>query len=368
MDEAITDRLVALAAALVDQNAAGVIVEPQGNSEGYWFGGGDAVQDADGVFWVCGRFRNHGDSRTGVGAGERGLELAIFRAEAPMGPWLKAMSFSKADLSRDGVDVVSIEGASLRLTAEGVELFVSTEKAKPYPDPIRAFQKPGTGYWDIDVMSGPSVAGLSVANLRPAIGSEVPATLHIKDPVAFDLPGEEGGTALVFCSHPHTWSSSNTGLAVRDAGGSEFQIETYEMLHRGPVWDVACTRVTDRLAVPRIGRLADAPALSLYFYDGAECLRSLEENNKAVSRPRGYSCEELGGLAFGYDDAFPALGRLSLDGPMFVSPHGTACSRYVSTLVTAEGILATWQQSQPDLSQPLVGNFLPMEKVAEILG
>jgi hypothetical protein len=46
---------------------------------------------------------------------------------------------------------------------------------------------------------------------------------------------------------------------------------------------------------------------------------------------------------------------------------GTGCSRYVATLVTDAGIFANWQQSQDDLSQPLVGNFLPMDRVIEIL-
>ena len=365
--EDIAEPLVRLAEALVDQEAARVLVEPAVRSEGYWFGGGDLVRDSHGCYWLCGRYRNHGDSRTGVGAGERGLELAVFRSDSPLGPFEKALSFSKQDLSVTGHPVVSIEGASLHLTEMGVELFVSTEKAKPYPDAIHAFQKPGTGYWDIDVMSAETVGELDPSRLRPAIGSETPATLHVKDPVAFALPGEEEHTALVFCSHPFTWASSNTGLAVREAGESKFQIENFELMPRGAVWDVAATRVTDRLAVPPLGVLADVPPLSLYFYDGAECLRRLDESEQAVSRPRGYSCEELGGLAVGYDETFPSIRRLTVDGPLFVSPHGTGCSRYVSTLVTGDGILATWQQSQDDLSQPLVGHFLPMAEVERLL-
>ena len=217
------------------------------------------------------------------------------------------------------------------------------------------------------MIAAPSVAELDPANIRAVVGCTIPAALHVKDPVAFPLPGEDEEIGLVFCSHPYTWSSSNTGLAVR-GDGDGFQIETFELIPRGPVWDVACTRVTDRLAVPSVGMLAEVADVSLYFYDGAECLRQLDENPKAASRPRGYSCEEIGGLAFGFDDAFPAIQRLSVDEPLFVSPHGTGCSRYVSTLVTGEGILATWQQSQPDLSQPLVGNFLPMGRVEELLG
>jgi len=52
---------------------------------------------------------------------------------------------------------------------------------------------------------------------------------------------------------------------------------------------------------------------------------------------------------------------------LFVSPNGTGCSRYVSTLLTRGGIMASWQQSQPDLSQPLVGNFLDAKNYKEIL-
>ena len=78
--------------------------------------------------------------------------------------------------------------------------------------------------------------------------------------------------------------------------------------------------------------------------------------------------EEIGGIAAGVDDEFPKIESVSVEAPLFISPHGTGCSRYVATLMTEDGIFANWQQSQPDLSQPLVGHFLPMEKVAEILG
>ena len=49
-------------------------------------------------------------------------------------------------------------------------------------------------------------------------------------------------------------------------------------------------------------------------------------------------------------------------------PLGDGCSRYVSTLVTGDGILAVWEQGQADGSQPLVGRSMPMEQVEQILG
>lgn len=368
MEADIREILKCLAARLVDQEAASVLVPPQAHAEGFWFGGGNVVIDAEGVYWLCGRYRNHGDSRTGVGAGERGLELAVFRAESPLGPWQKALSFTKEDLSDNGQAVVSIEGASLLLREGSVELFVSTEKQQQYPEGIRAFQKPGTGCWDIGMIPAEGVQELQGSNIRSVIHCADPAALHIKDPVVFNLPGGSGATALIFCSHPYTWASSNTGLAVREADADEFSLKSLQLLERGAAWDVAATRITDRMPVPALGRLSGMQEMSLYFYDGAECLRSLDENPAAVARPRGYSCEELGGLACGLDRGFPELTRISAHQPMFVSPHGTGCSRYVSTLVTEEGILVTWQQSQPDLSQPLVGNFVEMDRIAEILG
>ena len=112
--------------------------------------------------------------------------------------------------------------------------------------------------------------------------------------------------------------------------------------------------------------MEDLPTTLLYFYDGAECLRSLDESPAAAKRPRGYSCEEIGGIGIGHEEEFPLINRFSEDFPQFISPYGTGSSRYVSTHITNDGIIATWQQSQNDMSQPLVSNFLPMERISQI--
>ncbi len=59
--------------------------------------------------------------------------------------------------------------------------------------------------------------------------------------------------------------------------------------------------------------------------------------------------------------------KLSRHQAMFVSPHGTGSSRYLSTLVTQDAIYATWQQAQPDGSQPLVINTLSTHEVEALL-
>ena len=52
---------------------------------------------------------------------------------------------------------------------------------------------------------------------------------------------------------------------------------------------------------------------------------------------------------------------------MFVSPYGTGCSRYVDVLVTDDAFYTTWQQSQDDLSQPLVMTKVDRNEVASLL-
>ena len=361
----LREKLCALGLALVNQELAQIAVPPQQASDGYWFGGGNVITDKDGSLLLCGRYRNFGDSRTGTGAGERGLEFAIFRSPDPFGDWEKIKSFTKSDLAGNGLDVVSIEGGGLLRTEKGYELFISTEKDRSYPEGFEGFQKPGTGVWSIDCLATDRIENLDPSKLRSILMTDDLATLHIKDPVP--VPHPKSGTALLFCHHPFNWSSSNTGLAIRESGTEEFIRVTDSILPRGTTWDVACTRLTERLPLPRVGILKDLPALSLYFYDGAECLRQLDENPLAIARPRGWSCEEIGGLAVGVDDEFPRIERLSNHFPLFTSTNGTGCSRYVSTAVTNDGILTAWQQSQNDRSQPLVTHFLAMEEVEIIL-
>ena len=373
------ERILALLNALIDQRRARVLVPPYRDAPGFWFGGGNMVRDTAGAIWLCGRYRNVGDSRTGLVAGERGLECALFRSDDAGQSFQKAHSWSKADLSRNQ-EVVSIEGTALHRQPDGSwELYISSEKALPYPQPLRDHQKPGTGIWTIErmVSSEPSSATpdrLDPATLTPALDAlDRPAYLHVKDPVVYG--GADGQTVMVFCSHPYSWTSTNSGLAVRARSADAFEVRAWEMAPRGPAWDVAVTRITDRLPLPQVGCLANEPPCAVYFYDGAECIHDHGgghgQGAGKARRPRGYSCEEIGGAFLSWDDkGTPGpdqLERLSDLSPLFLSPWGTGCSRYVSTLLTQQGILATWEQGQEDGSQPLVGHFLPMEEIERIL-
>ena len=358
----LEERLIALGKALVDQEAARTIVAPNEAASGFWFGGGNMVQGADGDLYVVGRYRNAGDSRLGVAAGTRGLELAIFRSTDRGATFEKVVSLSKADLNVGELSVLSIEGTALRLRENGAELFVSTEKqGLEYPAGFESYLKPGAGVWTIDRIQAESIEALQSAEVKPLLDSTDPEVLHIKDPFVYESNSE---VTLLFCSHPFGWSSSNTGFcSVKDDVASEL---VHGFFPRGTTWDVAMTRGTAVVDVPQVGAFADID-VRLMFYDGGECLRDLDEHAAAVKRPRGYSCEELGGLAWMPGGAMQTPQRLSKYEPMFLSPHGTACSRYVDVLTTDDGMYATWQQSQPDGSQPLVMNFVPTSGIENIL-
>ena len=369
LSEKLENMLIDLGRRLIDQQSSRIIVQPLGNSFGYWFGGGNICVSESGEILVTGRFRNEGDARTGTGAGARGLECSVFSGNSLDASFKKVLSFSKEDLSHTE-DVVSIEGVSLINhpdTNDSYEFLISTEKKTAYPKALINFQKPGTGVWSIDLLKSENdLEAFDLGSMHTIARSEKGSTLHYKDPVGFN--GDNGQTHVIFCHHPFSWSSSNTGLLSRKNGSESFDLISENVLERGNSWDVACSRVTEKLPVPKIGEFADLPDLSLYFYDGAECLRPLDQNPKAAKRPRGYSCEELGGLAWGWDSEFPKLNKLSIDFPLFISPHGTGCSRYASAINLPDGsIFATWQQSRENESQPLVANHLSSTEVSRIL-
>ena len=213
----ITARLKAVASRLIDQDQAQVIVPPQRPGTGHWFGGGTMVQDQEGTLWLTGRFRNQGDSRTGLGAGERGLELAIYRSDDNAQTFQQSLTLSKVDLNVGTREVLSIEGAALRFIDDRVELFVSTEKqGMGYPEELSSHLKPGTGVWTIDRLVANSMAQLSNAAVETVLETDDPRFLHIKDPF---LGSHEGADCLLFCTHPFCWTSSNTGYVLLEIAG-----------------------------------------------------------------------------------------------------------------------------------------------------
>ena len=368
LDSDLEQRLIGLCRRLIDQRQARVVVPPEANQPGFWFGGGNIARGADGCLYLVGRYRNAGDSRTGLSAGMRGWKLSIFRWPHVRDTPERILDFCKEDLSCGGHDVLSIEGSAIRFDSSGVELVVSTEKkGVRYPEPYGNYLKPGTGIWSVDRIRASSVDQLDDAEVLPWLDSADPSTVHIKDPFWYESESERW---LLFCSHPFSWTSSGTGylklLDDWEVQERRAQLPVFDFFRRGNVWDVAMSRGTCLVDVPGCGEFANR-RVRLMFYDGGECVRDLDQHAKSVERPRGYSCEELGGVAYSVDGRWDRWWRLSELEPMFVSPWGTGCSRYVDVFRDHDGLIATWQQSQPDRSQPLVVNHISDDEIEALL-
>ena len=340
---------------IVDLPNARIIVPADRTEPGSWFGGGNMWQAPDGALYLVGRYRNPGDSRTGVAAGARGFALAAFRSTDGGETFEKIWQLDKEHLSPENEPVVSIEGAALFASPSGVELLVSSEKGtRSYPESVASFQKPGTGVWTIDRLAASSVESLPESSIEPLLWSDDEAYLHVKDP--FFVSSRQGSTWLGVCTHPFGWSSSNTVMLPYTPGDASPSLAEGIVLPRGAAWDVAITRVTSMVDLAWFG-LSEAddgePAEFLVFYDGGECVRDHEQHPSGVHRPRGFSCEELAGIAL-WREGSGELERISRLVPAFVSPHGTGCCRYVDVLRSQEGSFATWQQAAEDGSQPLM--------------
>ena len=378
MEQQTFCKLKSFSQILVNQEEATIIVPAKSDATGFWFGSGNVVVVEDQTnlngyqLFLCGRYRNFGDSRQGLKAGERGISLAIFSSTNKGKEWKLEFEWTKYQLSEHlKQEIVSIEGSCLYFNRQKNkwELYVSTEKKRNYPAGFEDYQKPGTGIWSIDVIESTdsSILTLAPETIKPVLISHDPETLHVKDPYVYE--DHFGNTDLIFCIHPFNWSSANSGMAKRNKNENEFSKINWQFVNRGKCWDVAACRITSSFQIPEnIKNLfsQSGDRLTLFYYDGAECVRQLEENEAAVKRPRGYSCEELGGLFIQINDG--ELVNQCNYFPLFLSPHGTACSRYIHSVATPDGIFTTWQQSQATRSQPLVSTFVTYERIREYFG
>ena len=172
LEKGRVDQLRELGLRLIDQRNAQVIIPALEPNPGYWFGGGNIIQEKNGRILICGRYRNAGDSTTGIGAGERGLEFAIFESNSTTEVFSKILSFSKQDLGHDS-EIVSIEGGCLLQDAQTdeIELFISTEKKIAYPKHLINFQKPGTGVWTLDLLRGSNAESIDLGTIETIASS-----------------------------------------------------------------------------------------------------------------------------------------------------------------------------------------------------
>ena len=77
------DKLKNLSIRLLDQRESTPLIMPQENSEGFWFGGGNFIQQEDGTILTCGRYRNHGDARTEPEQGNEAWSFPFLKSIKP---------------------------------------------------------------------------------------------------------------------------------------------------------------------------------------------------------------------------------------------------------------------------------------------
>ena len=109
----------------------------------FWFGGGNSVRDpSDGSLYLIGRYRDAGDSRTGLTSGPRGRALSIFRSTDNGRSFAEVRTWDKSDLYC-GSAVLSIEGSALRLNKRRVQVLGLHRKSSPLSAARRRFSEAG---------------------------------------------------------------------------------------------------------------------------------------------------------------------------------------------------------------------------------
>ena len=151
-------------------------------------------------------------------------------------------------------------------------LFPQKKTTWVIPENFESYLKPGTGVWTIDRLQAENIAQLVNASVIPVVASAAPETCHIKDPFVYHTKTD--ACMLLFCTHPFSWTSSNSGYITREKNNNIFDQPCVDFFPRGLTWDVAMTRGTAVIDVPQVGEFANQQ-VSLIFYDGGECVRNL---------------------------------------------------------------------------------------------
>jgi len=188
LPDVLARKLTRLGSKLIDQQRGRLLVQPTEDADGFWFGGGNCVRDPR-------------------------------------------------------------EGSALKVNKRRIEIMVFTEKFRPYPRQFIGFQKPDTGLWSIDTFGAANPDRLNPQeSIAPPLASNDPAYLHLKDP---NLPPglHRGQSLLLYDAHPYSWSSSTSGSATLSA--QSCISDGHDIFPRGSTWDVAASRITCRLPVPK---------------------------------------------------------------------------------------------------------------------
>lgn len=282
--------------AALDWSAGATVLEPTDNGPGSWVGAPSAVRDA-------GRVHLAYRLRRPVGAG-RGYAnvLAV---------WTPDGTHTQAVVRREQHAAESLERPCLVRVDHGWRLYLSCAT-------------PGSKHWRVDLLAEPTIAELPDAIPVTVLpGDESTA---VKDPVV--MVDREGWHLWASC-HPLDDPAATDRMTTEYATSSDGMQWTWRgtALAGSTGWDARGVRFADVL------QLADG---YLAFYDG----RADEQEN----------WEERTGAAVAESPAGPWR---KVDGPVFVSPHGTGGLRYVSAVHDGDGVRLFYESACADGSHEL---------------
>ena len=303
---------------LFDPAEGATVVEPLNSGEGWWAGAPSALYDPESeTFYLYYRLRRP----RGVEP-DRGGECHI--AESSDGrTFTPIWSAQKSQFHSD-----SMERAALVRCLDGTwRLYLS------YVDPNHK-------KWRVDLMEADGPDRFDPASSRCLFDPDDLGIEGIKDPYVFTL-GHKYHMVLSYATRTgdlsadqekdlHTTADAyNTGLTISRTGlatsvdGVHFKWEGDILSPPRSGWDAWCTRVCSLLYLP--------PVFTA-FYDGASDVSG--------------NYEERTGLAVGAD--IGSLERVTPEGPILTSPHGSGSLRYIDTVQFPDRIHYYYEYARPD--------------------
>ncbi len=304
------------------------IVEPPGNSQGFWSGGCSAIYDAHHQkFFLFYR------SRKPITEGRGGTCHILESTDG-----FEFKEIWKADKAEfDNSE--SIEGASLIKTPEGLyRLYIS-------------YINTTNRKWDLAMLEADHPSNFDPSRKKLIYGSDELDSEGIKDPYIALIGGiyylfihyapkellppnathnDLHGTGNIFATDLGIGTS---GLAI-SSNGTEFTFQG-EVIPPGNGWDKKLTRVDTIIYTP-------------------PCFTVLYSGRSDISE----TYEDRTGIAITMD--MRNFYKLSEDSPALSSPHSTGALRYADAVTVDDRLFIYYEYARPDASHELRVNIVPI--------
>lgn len=294
------------------------VIEPPGDERGYWAGGVSALYDEERErFYLYYRLRT---------PSQRGGECRV--AESRDGVHYETVWRA----TRAEFNAQSIEKSSIFRTPEGAfRLYVSYVDARTYK-------------WRVDLLEADDPTRFDPVSRVSVLTGEQCGNEGVKDPLVY-LCGGIYHMYVNYAPRPpdgdpekinrmHAQGNAFVSGVVNTGSGLATSVDGVRFHWEGPVlepgagWDAFLVRI--------VSVVYTSPVFTV-FYDG---------------RPNvAASYEDKAGLAVSYD--LRTLTKVTPDGPLLRSPHGTGCLRYLSVVPVEDKLYYYYEYAREEGSHEL---------------